>query len=165
MGIRRESRADPLRVALVDSFPQAVRQLPARGDLLADTLRIGLAQCARVAVGPDGHDRVDVVDLEAVDVGDERQLLLRGLSDCDDVDPFDRDPGARVRAGTQRLPVELAHERRRDGPAVEPDDLPGPELERIVHQQIGQLRHARIGHVGSYIASGGSSRPAEWDMS
>ena len=28
------------------------------------------------------------------------------------------------------------------------------ELKRIVHEQIGELGHARIGHVGFYIASG-----------
>ena len=37
---------------------------------------------------------------------------------------------------------------------VDPDDLPGAELERVVHEQVGVLRHARIGHGDSYIASG-----------
>ena len=97
-----------------------------------------------------------MVDLVAIDLGDEGQLLLGRLSDRDDVDPFDLDPRARIGAGTQRRPVELADKRGRDGPAVQADDLAGLELERVVDQQIGQPCHGRIGHVGFYIAFGKS---------
>src|SRR5437870_6262279 len=131
MRIRRKSRADPLRLPLVDPLPESIRQLPPRRDLLAHTLRIRLTEGTRVPVTPDGHDRVDVVDLEAVDLGDVGQLLIGRFSDRDDVDPFDLDMRARIGAGTQRLSVELLDQGCCDGPTVESDDLPRLELERV----------------------------------
>ena len=129
-----------------------------RRDAIFLLTRVGsaLTQGACVAVAPDGDDCVDLLHLEAVDLGDEGQLLLGRLAHGDHVDSLDLDPGARIGAGPQRLPVKLPHERRRDGPAVEPHDLTGLELQRVVDDEVGQLRHARIGHVDSYIASGGT---------
>ena len=55
----------------------------------------------------------------------------------------------------------------RAGSAPPPDshDLAGSEPERVVDEQIGELRHAQIGHGDPHIAFKPSLRPARRDMS
>jgi hypothetical protein len=129
VGLSRKACADPACVACVDALPEAVRQLAPRRDAPAHALRIGLAQSTRVPVRPDRQDGVELLDLEAVHLGDERQLFLRGLTQGDHVGPFHVDSTARVCAGAERLAVELTHERRGDRPCVDSDDLPRLQLE------------------------------------
>jgi len=109
VGVRREPRPDPGRLAGVDAFPEASVQLAARRDAPADARGVGLRQCACVAVAPDRHDRGELLDLETVELGHERELLVARLADGDHVEPLDLDARARMGARSQRVAVDLRH--------------------------------------------------------
>ena len=75
----REEDAEPAEVAVGHPLPAALGQLLRRTEQPLVPLRVGMRQRAGVRLRPDGHDRVDELDLGLGDRREVVELLVVGL--------------------------------------------------------------------------------------
>ncbi len=81
------------------------------------------------------------------------------------VEPLEIDPRPHIGACAERVAVHLGDERRRDGVPVDPEQLPRAELQRVVHEEIGELDDPDVEHRDPYTAFSRFRITAERDVS
>src|SRR5205823_7254130 len=102
----REDDTAPAQLAGGDSLPAPLGQLAARCDQALVALRRDAAEGTRVGLGPDGHDRVDELDLRRGDRREELELLVVPLLHEDLLELLRLDVRVRMPSGCERCAVE-----------------------------------------------------------
>ena len=108
---------------------------------------------ARVRLRPDRHLIASTkLELAPVDRRDEGELLLGSVLDEELCDPVELDVRVRVCAQAKGRAVQGHDQGLRDDSAVDPQELPGPKLERVARDQLSKALHAGIRHPARGIA-------------
>jgi hypothetical protein len=77
---------------------------------------------------------------------DVLDLLVASVLEEELERPLQTDAEIGMRTNPYRRAVEREGQRRSGVQRVDPEDLARPEIERIVHDQVGETGDARIGH-------------------
>ena len=109
--------------------------------------RIDPRERAGVRLGPDGRDRVELLDLLPLLRRDVLDLLVRPVLEQELESALESDAEIRKRPGADRRAVERERERRGGVERVDPKDLARLELQRVVDDQVGESGDACVGHV------------------
>ncbi len=146
VGVRRVERPAPAHLALRDPLPAAVRQTPLCRDERAVAALVRPGERAGVLLRPDGHERVELLDLLPLDGRQVGDLLVGALGDEDLVQPVERQVRVRIRAGSDGGAVEREGERLGDRVAVDAEHLASSERERVPDDEIGKTLDALVDH-------------------